>query len=121
MQEQSQTLPMPPVSTRDGNLRCPHCFMPSHRRTSEEINITTRSLLFACTNAFCGHTWRATLTYEYGLVPSAIPNPEMASLPMRTPSRSEVMAAVREARLGANGSEIDLNQLDLFATFTAQA
>ncbi len=121
MQHVSPPLSLPPVSTRDGNLRCPHCFMPSHRRTSEEINITTRSLLFACTNAFCGHTWRASLTYEYGLVPSAIPNPEMVGLPMRTPSRADVMAAVREARLGADGAEIDLNQLDLFQTFSAQA
>lgn len=120
MPSETQTLPMPPVSSRDGNLRCPHCFMPGHRRTSEEINITARSILFGCTNAFCGHTWRASLIYEYGIVPSAIPNPEMAALPMRTPSRAEVMAAVREARLGADEPE-DLNQLDLFATFTAQA
>lgn len=120
MQSESQHLPMPPVSSRDGNLRCPHCKMPSHRRSSEEISITVRVLHFGCTNTFCGHTWRATLSYEYGLVPSAIPAPEMADLPLRTPRRDDVMAAVRHARLQADGSDLDLNQMDLFETFTAQ-
>ena len=121
MQSDSQSIYLPQVSSRDGNLRCPHCFMPSHRRTSEEINITTRSLLFSCTNAFCTHSFRALLVYDYGIAPSAIPNPDMAHLPMRTPTRSDVMAAVREARLGAEGDEISLNQLDLFATFSTTA
>jgi len=120
MQSDSQKIYLPPIPGRDGNLRCPHCFMPTHRRTSDEINVTTRSLLFSCTNAFCTHTFRALLIYDYGIAPSAIPNPDMAHLPMRTPARSAVMAAVREARLGGDGVDIDLNQLDLFEAFSAQ-
>ncbi len=119
MEAESPPLFLPPAATRDGNLRCPHCTWPGQRRTSEEVTILMRGLHFRCTNDFCGHTWHATLQYDYGIVPSAIPNPAMAELPLRTPRREDVMAAVRRARFCAEGSEDDLNQMDLFDRYAA--
>lgn len=103
---------IPLAPTRDGNLRCPHCKMPGHRRTSEEVSITLRSMLFACSNPHCGHTWRASLSYDYGISPSCVPDPEMVGLELRTPRREDVMAAVRVAM---RREAPDPNQFEMFA------
>lgn len=71
---------------RSGDLRCPHCRSTALRRTSREVTATFRELFYICRNPACGHTFKATLAYEYGLSPSAIPDPSV-NLPMRTMER----------------------------------
>jgi hypothetical protein len=45
-----------------------------------------REIYYQCTNVVCGHTWKASETYDYGLVPSATPDPRV-TLPQR-PART---------------------------------
>ena len=73
-------------------------------RSSEMVTPTHRIIYYDCTNTFCGHTWRASLSYEYGLVPSAIPDPDV-NLPLRIVPREQVLDALRER---------DPNQPDFF-------
>jgi hypothetical protein len=54
-----------------------------------------RKLYYQCINVFCGHSWLATVSYEYGLSPSAIPNPKV-TLPLRPMPRQQVMELMRE-------------------------
>ena len=108
--------PMPVLARRNSDLRCPHCKMPGLRRSSQEVVITLRQIFFSCSNPFCAHSWKAALTYEYGISPSAIPCPEMVDLPLRLPAREEVMATVREARIRDQPFAADPAQIDLFAT-----
>ncbi|WP_408586559.1 ogr/Delta-like zinc finger family protein [Novosphingobium sp.] len=79
--------------TRTGKLRCPHCKAVGLKRNSVSICDTHRVIHYACSNIACGHTWRASETYEYGLSPSAIPDPRV-SLPLRQLSRQEVLEAM---------------------------
>lgn len=71
---------------KSGNLRCPHCRMNTIRRTTREVTITFRELFFTCKNPACGHTFKASLSYDYGLSPSAIPDPAV-DLPLRQMER----------------------------------
>lgn len=95
----SGAAPMPAYTyrvRRHGDLRCPHCRMPMERRSSQEVAITLREIFFACPNAACGHTCKASLTYDYGLSPSAIPDPSV-NLPMRPLPREAVVRAIADA------------------------
>lgn len=71
---------------RSGDLRCPHCRSTAIRRTSREVTATFRELFYICRNPACGHTFKASLSYDYGLSPSAIPDPNV-DLPMRPMDR----------------------------------
>ena len=93
LQRTSPFNPAGQLPSRSGHLRCPHCEVPGSVRSSEEVTPQHRNLFYTCQNPLCGHTWKATLSYDYGLSPSAIPNPAV-TLPMRTPSREEAMALV---------------------------
>jgi hypothetical protein len=42
-----------------------------------EIAPTHRDIYYQCANLFCGHSWKASETYDYGIAPSAIPNPRV--------------------------------------------
>ncbi len=75
---------------RHGGLRCPHCHSVGERRTSRAINDTFREIYYSCSNFFCRHTWKASLSYDYGITPSAIPNPAV-TLPLRPVERAEVI------------------------------
>lgn len=75
--------------------RCPHCKSAANCRTSREITLTHRELYYECTNLFCGHAWHASESYDYGLRPSAIPDPA-ADLPLRVPSRQDVLEMMRQ-------------------------
>ncbi|NKJ43587.1 MULTISPECIES: ogr/Delta-like zinc finger family protein [unclassified Novosphingobium] len=80
---------MPPTCSseaRTGRLRCPHCHTPGQRRSSRPVTDTHREIYYQCSNVACGHTWKASETYDYGLVPSATPDPRV-TLPQR-PARS---------------------------------
>ena len=71
---------------RSRNLRCPHCHSLTDCRTSRPVTVTFRELYFQCTNPPCGHTFKASLSYDYGLSPSGIPDPDL-DLPMRQMDR----------------------------------
>lgn len=81
---------------KSGALRCPHCGCVGRRRTSREITPTHREIYYQCSNLFCGHAWRASESYDWGLTPSAIPNPKV-DLPLRVPTRQEVLEMLRPA------------------------
>lgn len=92
-------VPVPgPLPQRSGDLRCPHCQTPGDRRTSREVTLTFREIFYVCRNPVCGHTWKASLSYDYGLSPSAIPDPRV-DLPMRTIPREAAIAAIRAAQV----------------------
>ncbi len=76
--------------SRNFALNCPHCSAPGIIRSSVLVEVTFRVVYFGCFNFFCGHTWRASLAYEYGIIASAIPNPAV-NLPLRTVQRSAVI------------------------------
>lgn len=90
---------------RTGDVFCPHCDCVGQRRNSLAITPQHRKIYYQCTNVLCGHTWLATLSYEYGIVPSAIPDPRVV-LPLRPLPRQDVLERLREP---------DPDQPDLFA------
>lgn len=79
--------------TRTGKLRCPHCRAVGDKRSSQSVSDTHRVIHYACSNVACGHTWRASESYEYGLSPSAIPDPRV-NLPLRPMARQDVLEAM---------------------------
>ena len=101
-----------PVPERMGErryvMRCPHCRAPGSVRSSGEEAPTLRIIYFGCNNPACGHTWRASLMYDFGLSPSAIPNPAL-DLPMRPVPRSDALRAMADAAV-----KPDPNQPGLF-------
>jgi len=76
---------------RSLGLRCPHCQASATCRTSKGVTSIFRELFYICSNVMCGHTFKASLTYEYGLSPSACPDPTL-NLPMRPVERSVAIA-----------------------------
>ncbi|WP_218018874.1 ogr/Delta-like zinc finger family protein [Novosphingobium rosa] len=86
---------------RDGELCCPHCRWRATRRTSRPIVVTLREIYYQCSNLACGHTWKASLVYDYGLVPSAIPDPKV-NLPLKPMDRQTVMTAKADAKADPN-------------------
>lgn len=79
---------------KSGALRCPHCGFVGRRRTSREITPTHREIYYQCSNLFCGHAWRASESYDWGLTPSAIPNPRV-ELPLKILTRQEALEMLR--------------------------
>jgi len=75
-----------PSDRKRFTIRCPHCLCDGIRRSSREITPTFREIFYICPNVTCGHTWVASLNYEYGLSPSAIPDPAV-NLPLRPMER----------------------------------
>lgn len=76
---------------RSLGLRCPHCQASATCRTSKGVTSIFRELFYICSNVMCGHTFKASLTYEYGLSPSACPDPTL-NLPMRPVDRAVAIA-----------------------------
>jgi hypothetical protein len=56
-------------------MLCPHCNAPSIIRSSDRVTATVKDLFMICSNADCGHTWKAQISVVYTLSPSATPNP----------------------------------------------
>lgn len=83
---------------RTGGLRCPHCRFAGERRTSRAVSDTFREIYYSCPNPLCGHSWKASLAYDYGLSPSAIPDPKV-DLPMRPMERADVIDDARRRSL----------------------
>jgi hypothetical protein len=92
-----------------GDLDCPHCGSPTYRRSSKLVTITFREIFYVCRNVACGHTYKASLSYEYGLSPSAIPNPDL-DLPMRPMERVPGV----NTRQPTGPPEVSSNQPGLF-------
>lgn len=80
--------------SRFAPMYCPHCNMRARARTSKQITGHHREIYYQCVHLFCGHTFRATLAYDYGIVPSNIPNPKV-DLPLRNVARQDVLEAMR--------------------------
>lgn len=93
--------------SRSGFLPCPHCKTTPHRRTSRQITETYREIYYQCRNMACGHTWKASETYDYGIVPSGISDPKI-DLPLRPMSRDDAMVLAAQVPLP------DPDQLGLF-------
>lgn len=96
------------MPARRFGMRCPHCKTPGDIRTSAEEAPTLRILYFNCRNPACGHTWRASLVYDFGLSPSAIPDPAL-DLPLNPVGRAAALRAMADAALRP-----DPNQPTLF-------
>ncbi|MGB6054487.1 MAG: ogr/Delta-like zinc finger family protein [Burkholderiaceae bacterium] len=54
--------------------RCPHCRQLAPVRTSHDLSLTMREIVFTCRNHLCGHVWVAVLEDVRTLSPSAVPN-----------------------------------------------
>ena len=76
---------------RRGGMRCPHCRHIANRRTSVEVTPLIWDVYYNCSHEGCGHTWKAQLSYTHGLSPSAVPDPQLADLPMRPMARDAVV------------------------------
>lgn len=96
------------VPSRGYGMRCPHCKTPGEIRSSSDEIVTLRLIYFCCRNPACGHTWRSSMVYDFGLSPSAIPDPAL-DLPMRPLARAEVLRALADAQ-----HKPDPNQPELF-------
>ena len=94
---------------RKHELCCPHCKSPGNRRSSREVTITFREIFYVCRNPVCGHTWKASLTYDYGLSPSAIPDPAV-NLPVRVADRKTVVTALVAARSPGSAAKAALER-----------
>lgn len=88
-------------------LPCPHCGSPGRIRTSDLIEPTFRVIYFECSYYLCGHKWRASLAYEYGIQPSAIPKPGV-DLPLKTPNRADLIDDSRRALPGPEPGPLPL-------------
>ena len=75
-------------------LYCPHCNSRGRVRSSKTVTGQHRDMYYQCSNFACSHTWRASLSYDYGIVPSGIPNPKV-DLPLRPMARQDVLEAMR--------------------------
>lgn len=71
-----ETSRQPWRGTRKGQMaRCPHCESPATIRSSEEVTILHRDLWLICTNADCGHSWKAQLSFVHSISLPANPRP----------------------------------------------
>ena len=55
-------------------IKCPHCNSRAIARSSREMSLTLREIVYMCIDPECGHTYVANLEIVRTLSPSAIPN-----------------------------------------------
>jgi hypothetical protein len=96
-----------PAAPHVGDLHCPHCNAPTFRRSSRLVMPTFREIFYQCRNFACGFTFKASLNVDYGITPSAVPNPAI-DLPMRPMDRVPGVTVVETAE------PHDPNQFHLF-------
>jgi hypothetical protein len=90
--------PVAPLApSRRYGQRCPHCRTAGEIRSSTEAHPTLTVIYFSCRNPACGHTWRASLVYDFGLSPSAIPDPAL-DLPLKPLSRRDALRILADAQ-----------------------
>lgn len=93
----------PPHATRlrRGMIQCPHCNADAIIRTSEQQTPLHKDIYLICSNADCGHTWKAQISAVHSLSPSAIPNPEINLPPAPTDyQRKRFPSTAREPGCG---------------------
>lgn len=71
-------------------IRCPHCESRAIARSSRELSITMREIVYQCLDVECGHTYVAQLEVVRTLSPSAKPKPAVR-LPISPHVRQRVM------------------------------
>lgn len=71
------------IKNEGTRMACPHCDAQCEIRTSRLLSKTMRELVYACTNAECGHTFVANTEIVRTLSPSATPDPTV-NLPLST-------------------------------------
>ncbi len=81
------------VRNEGTRMACPHCGASSEIRTSRVLSKTMRELIYACTNAECGHTFVALTEIVRTLSPSATPDPHV-NLPLSSHVRRDMLRAV---------------------------
>ena len=57
--------------------RCPHCVSAGKIRTSEEVTILHREIIFICSNTDCGHSWKAQMSFVHSI---AVPTKQRPGL-----------------------------------------
>jgi hypothetical protein len=98
-----------PSQPHIGEFLCPHCRFPTYRRTSKSVTDHFRDIFYKCRNVACGCTFKAALTIEYIVTPSAIPDPRV-TIPVRVMERIPGVTVA-----SATGPpEPDPNQFKLF-------
>jgi hypothetical protein len=55
-------------------IKCPHCHSRAVARSSRELSLTLREIVYMCIDPECGHTYVANLEIVRTLSPSATPN-----------------------------------------------
>ena len=88
-------------------LPCPHCGSATKIRTSDLVEPTFRVIWFDCTYFPCGFAFRASLAFEYGTRPSAIPKPGL-ELAMRLADRSDLIDDRKRAMPGPEPNPLPL-------------
>jgi hypothetical protein len=58
-------------------LLCPKCSQPAFVRRSERMSEQTTQMVCICTNAGCGHTYRADIVFVHSLVEGNIDRPDL--------------------------------------------
>jgi hypothetical protein len=81
---------------------CPHCRSVTGVRTSREITITVREQYHACSNVFCGATFKVQLSVIGMISPSAVPN-ERLRIPMLPASKPPPAANDDQLEIAATG------------------
>lgn len=71
-------------------IRCPHCDSRAIARSSRELSVTMREIIYMCIDPECGHTYVAQLEIVRTLSPSAKPKSEVR-LPISPYVRQRVM------------------------------
>lgn len=67
-----------PKLNRPPGMDCPHCGSSAAIRTSKYLTATYREVTYRCDNDACGFAWVAGLEAIRVIVPSIMPNPEVA-------------------------------------------
>ena len=89
---------------------CPACGEPMFIRKSEKQTPTFQTMYGRCNNLVCGASYVGSLTWDYTLSPSGLPNPQ-ATLPL-SPAK-ERLQAMRDLAPSANKDQLTfLEQLD---------
>ncbi|MBS1191009.1 MAG: transcriptional regulator [Rhodocyclaceae bacterium] len=75
---------------------CPHCGAKAVIRTSIQLSKLIKTAYCQCQNVVCGHTFKAFLEVVETISPSAIPDPEVATVLQRSQRAIELEQRARD-------------------------